>query len=131
MAQRGIIRNFKQIDEIVVSGVVPDRYFLNLEAVPSTKTVKHLTLYKYKGTMLRKPCEIFPNLESLLIEQTDMSGIKYLWDLSACNVKRLTVRAVPVFTPVSILISDIHFWRGYFFLIASFVLKNRFRLRLD
>lgn len=101
MAQRGVIRNFKQIDELIVSGFVPDRYFLNLENVPSTKTVKHLTLYKYTGTMLRKPCVIFPNLESLIIEQTNITGIKYPWDLSACNVKRLTVRAVPVFTPVS------------------------------
>lgn len=101
MAQRGVIRNFKQIDELIVSREVPDRYFFNLEGVPSAVNLKHLTLYKYKGNVLKNPCKIFPNLISLIIEQTDITGSK--WDLSLCSLRRLTVRAVPAFKPVNIL----------------------------
>lgn len=101
MAQRGVIRNFVEIDELIVSREVPDRYFFNLEGVPSAVNLKHLTLYKYKGNVLKNPCKIFPNLISLVIEQTDITAKK--WDLSSCNLRRLIVRAVPAFKPVNIL----------------------------
>lgn len=107
MAQRGVIRNFFQIKELIVSGPVSDRYFLDLEKVSIVSKIKHLTLFKYGGTVLRNPCKIFSKLESLVIEQTNMNGKTAQWDLSSCNLKRLTVRAVPVFTPVSILTSKL------------------------
>lgn len=92
-------------DELIVVGNVPETVFSSLENIRDN--VKYLTLYRYSGFTLQNPCEVFPELEELIIERTDL----LIMDLKACKsigLKKLWVRSYDLkTTSVSIDIKSI------------------------
>lgn len=66
-------------DELIVIEIVPDAYFHGLNSTDIN--IKYLTLYSYLGSFFNKPCDLFPNLEELTIELTEMGQM----DLSSCH----------------------------------------------
>lgn len=75
------------VDELIVIEIVPDAYFLGLNYTEIH--IKYLTLYSYLGSFFNKPCDLFPNLEELTIELTEMDRM----DLSSCHrLKKVWVR---------------------------------------